>query len=229
MNYIDSEILISHGVTVSDLYLGAFELKMKAEQLVREGKNADRLYESEYRIISALAEMEDPASMILLGEMLQGGRAPYEDGDPVLKAMDVWLKAAKKGEARGYTNIGLVYLHRAVPGGGDNFGSVTYDPEKALNYFRLGYDNGDSKAGRHIGLCYRDGIGTHPDPQLAYLWFCRAAQRNDSTARYLKAECLYYGNGVTQNRQQALEIMKELIAQNAHDAAKAHDFIQKNQ
>ena len=229
MEKVDWELLEKHGVTVRDLYDGAFQIKMKAEELVREGKNADQLYESEYRIISALSEMGDPSSMILLGEMMQGGRTPEKDTDAaVRKAMELWLNAAEKGEARGYTNLGLICLHRGVPGGGDSFGDVEYDPKKALEYFLKGYENGDTKAGRHIGLCYRDGAGVEENEEMAYHYFCLAADRNDSTARYLKAEALYYGYGTVQNKEAAFEIMKELVKEQAHDAGKAAEFLENH-
>lgn len=225
MNSIDGKILESHGVTVSDLYEGAFQIKMKAEQLTREGKDATDLYRKEYRIISSLVEMGDPASMILMGEMLQGRKLPEFEEDSVRKAMSLWQKAATRGEARGYTNIGLVYLHRSVPGGGNWFSDVEYDPEKAFECFLKGYEHGDSKAGRHVGLCYRDGLGTQKDEKMAYRYFCLAAERNDSTARYLKAECLYDGAGVEQNKEEALRIMRQLVEDRAHDADKAMEFI----
>lgn len=229
MNTIDWKKLSESEITIRDLYQGAFQIKMKAEQLTREGKNSDDLYRSEYHIISALSQIGDPASMILLGEMLQGNKVPgLNVEDPVKEAVELWQKAADNGEARGYTNIGLVYLHRSVPGGGNNFENIEYDRQKALGFFLKGYENGDSKAGRHIGLCYRDGIGTEADPVLAYDYFCKAAERHDSTARYLKAECLYYGKGVTQDKEQALKIMQELIDENAHDAPQAAEFIKSH-
>ena len=226
MNNTDWSILSRYDVTVKDLYDGAFQLKMKAEQLQKEGKDATELYASEYRIISALAEMGDPASMILLGELLQGGHCPeQEENQRVRKALQLWQKAAESGEARGYTNIGLVYLHRSVPGGGNSFGDVEYDPGKALSYFVKAYEKGDSKAGRHIGLCYRDGIGTKKDDEKAYQYFSFAAERNDSTATYLKAECLYHGKGTARDITAARQLMKKLVDNNAHDAYRAAEFL----
>ena len=228
MNNINWKILEEHKVTLRDLYEGAFQIKMKAEQLEREGKDNASLYESEYRIISALAEMGDSLSMLLLGEMLQGGKVPeLSMENPVRRAMELWQEAAENGEGRGYTNIGLVYLHRSVPGGGEDYGDVPYDPAKALACFHKAYDNGDSKAGRHIGLCYRDGIGSEPDDEKAYEWFCKAAERNDSTALYLKAECLFNGTGVDADREQCLKIMNKLVSDHAHDADKAQEFMAK--
>ncbi|MBE6125328.1 MAG: sel1 repeat family protein [Erysipelotrichaceae bacterium] len=229
MSSIDGRLLERNNVTTEDLYQGAFWIKMKAEQLLREGKNADFLYQSEYRIVSALTEMGDPASMILLGEMLQGGRTPEKDMVTAVRmAMDIWQKAGEKGQARGYTNIGLVYLHRSVPGGGNESGDVEYDPEKALEYFMKGYEKGDSKAGRHIGLCYRDGLGTEKNAEMAYHYFSLAADRKDSTARYLMAEALYNGFGTQQDRDAAKEIMKKLVEDKAHDADKAAEFLKNH-
>ena len=227
MSNIDWKILDKQGVSIKDLYEGAFLIKMKAEELLREGKNADELYESEYRIISSLSQMGDPSAMILLGEMLQGRKVKsLSVNDPTIKAMELWREAAEKGEARGYTNIGLLYLHKPIPGGGEDHTNVEYDPEKALSYFLKAYELGDSKAGRHIGICYKDGIGTKTDPEKAYEWFCKAADRNDSTARYLKAECIYYGKGVEEDKEKALKLMKELACQSAHDSQKAAQFIE---
>lgn len=226
MSSIDWKVLESHGVTIEDLYAGAFQIKMKAEQLQRDNKDASELYAREYRIISALAEMGHAPALALLGEMLQGGRTPEKDNKAaVRKALEVWQQAGEKGKARGYTNIGLVYLHRSVPGGSDYYGDVEYDPESAFAYFMKGCENGDSKAPRHIGLCYRDGLGTEKNLEKAYQYFCLAAERNDSTAAYLQAECLYEGLGVEQDREKALAIMKQLVERKAHDAEKAAQFL----
>ena len=227
MNCIDPDLFARHAVTIEDIYQGAFQIKMKAEELSRQKKDPTRLYQSEYRLICALSDLKHGPSMLLMGELLQGGKIEEIRSIPerIEKAVLIWEEAACLGQPTGLTNIGLLYLHKTIPGGGDDHGEIPYDPEKAFSYLVKAYEAGDSKAGRHIGLCYRDGIGVEKDPEKAYDYFDKAAARNDSTAKYLKAECLYYGHGVEKDENTAISIMEQLISENAHDADKAKEFL----
>ena len=100
-------------------------------------------YEREYRVALAASAFGNADAMLYLGEMYQGSyiEAARSSADPVQDAVSWWNKAAESGVARGYMNIGLLYMHETVPGGGDSFGSIPYDPVTAAEYYEKGADD----------------------------------------------------------------------------------------
>jgi hypothetical protein len=160
--------------------------------------------------------------MLWLGELYQGDKveAAHEAEDPVAIAIDWWTKAAENGQPRGYANIGLLYAHESVPGGGDAYGNVEYNEETAFEYYVKATEAGDSKAPRYVGLCYQDGKGVEADEEKALENFKLAAERNDSTGIVYYANYLLEGRGCEQDIDAALSLYQSIVDNNGHDITK---------
>ena len=132
------------------------------------------------------------------------------------EAVKLWEQAMEMGDGKSATNLGLLHLHKPIPGAG-KFGELEYDEEKALELFKKGYEFGDMKAGRHIGLAYKEGRGTKKDAAKAFEWFSIAAQRGDSSAKLFMADAILTGDGTDQNVEDAIERYKALVECKGHD------------
>lgn len=223
----EANILEQYGIGADDLECAVLAIKEQAERAERslggqamhlQTKSVAEMFETEYRLAQLCADMGNAQCCLLIGELLQGGKVKAPEGcDGVAEAMKWWEKGAEAGMERCYTNIGLISLHKPIPGGGKSFGSVPYDEEKAFNCFVKAYELGDKKAGRHVGLCYFDGIGTQKDEEKAFGYFSAAMERGDSTATLYVADCLLKGTGTAQDTAKAIEIYKHLHEIGGHD------------
>lgn len=207
------DVIEAAGITVDDLEAVALYYKN-----LSESGEADE-YETEYRFALAAAEFGSCEAMLWLGELYQGDKveAAHEEEDPVAVAIEWWLKAVENDQPRGYTNIGLLYEHKSVPGGGEAYGNIEYSEETAFEYYLMGSDAGDMKAPRYIGLCYQDGIGVEADEEMAFEYFKLAAERGDSTGLVYYANYLLEGRGCEQDVDAAIALYQEIVDTNGHD------------
>lgn len=204
-----------------DFAFAARLCKMEGEKLERRGKKekSAECFERAYRFAGAAASQGHAGSLCMMAELIQGEKVSVagEEEDPVAAAVKLWEQAAEKGEARGFLNIGLLYLHKSIPGGGKNYGSIPLDPEKALAYMQKASDAGDMKAPRNLGVCYREGNYVPKDEAKAYHYFEEAMKRGDSSGKLFCAEDLLTGNGVQQDVNRAIRLYEELFKEAGHD------------
>lgn len=208
--------LADAGLTMEDIQEAGRYYKSASESGAIDG------WESEYRFALAAASLGSGDAMLWLGELFQGDKieAAHEADDPVAIAMEWWEKAANYGQPRGLANIGLLYRHESVPGGGPAYGNVEYDEVKAFEYFVKSAENGDSKAPRYVGLAYQDGIGVEVDEAKAFEFFELAAERNDSTGKYLYAMYLLQGKSCDQDVEKAIALLDEQVVNKEHELTK---------
>ncbi len=201
------DIIAEAGITADDLEAAALYFKNNNE------------FESEYHFALAAAALGSGEAMLWLGELYQGINVEdaKEADDPVAVAIDWWTKAAENGQPRGYANIGLLYAHEFIPGGGTEYGDIEYDEDKALEYYLMATEAGDSKAPRYVGLCYQDGVGVDVDEEKAFEYFKLAADREDSTGIVYYADYLLAGRGCEQDIDAALALYQNIVDTNGHD------------
>jgi len=209
-----SDILSVSGLTGADFENAASYYKSQSE-------HGHDMYALEYKFALAASELGSREAKLWIGEMYQGGHVSGVTGDAAVQtAVEWWNKAADAGQPRGYTNIGLLYLHTSIPGGGDNFGSFPVDYDKALEYLVKATDAGDMKAPRNLGLMYAKGQGpVKQDDAKAAEYFEKAAKLNDSTGIMYFADYLLAGKGVAQNTAEALSLYQKIVDTKGHDIA----------
>lgn len=154
------------------------------------GLDADNYYDMELKLAKLGAALGNGELALWVGEIYQGGHvAGLSETDAVNTAIEWWEKAGELGRPRGWTNIGLLYEHAVIPGGGSNYGNIEYNLNTALEYLKKADEAGDSKAPRYIALAY-DSNG---DYENALAYFEKAVSLNDVTANYYAG--LHYLNG----------------------------------
>jgi|GEM_PF-2239821 len=139
-----------------------------------------------------------------------------------LCAAELLDKAGKQAtDSKEYCMLGLSYLHKVFPGMDKSLREVPYDPAKAIAYLKMSFDLGDRKAGRYLGLCCQEGVGTKKNEQEAYAYFYAALERGDDTSALLCADYLLDGKIVPQNIERALKLCCGVGERHGHDAANA--------
>ncbi|TIC85626.1 tetratricopeptide repeat protein [Nocardioides sp. GY 10127] len=208
------DILKVSGLTATDFENVALIYKTESQE-------GDDQYALELKFAKAAAALGSANAMLWMGEMYQGEHIGVTGRRAVQIAIRWWNLAAEAGMPRGWANIGLLYMHNTVPGGGDNFAGIPLDNTVAFSYMLKASDAGDSKAPRYLGLMYQDGTGVGQDDAKAAQYFELASDRGDSTGRLYYADYLLAGTGVDQDVEGAIALYKALVDDEAHDIATA--------
>lgn len=142
-------------------------------------------------LLHPLAEQGVPAAQYTLGQMYRHGRGFVLSLPEALP----WLQQAA---AAGYppAQIALGEMHEAGEG-------VTQDLDVAEQWFRKAADSGSAQGQLHLGVHY---IRINPgrDFAKAATWLKLAAQQNEAEAQYFLARLFLDGNGVEQDRAEAM-------------------------
>lgn len=197
------DVMEEYGITSEDVQFVANIFKQINEGN-DPGLSETDYYETELKFAKLGADMGNGELALWVGEIYQGGHvADVDENESIEKAFEWWEHAAELGQPRGWTNIGLIYAHRTVPGGGDNFGDIELDKDTALAYLKKADDAGDTKAPRYIAFTYEDA----EDYENALAYYTKAAELNDTTAKYYAGKYYYEGLGTEVNYESALELL----------------------
>ena len=86
------------------------------------------------------------------------------------------------------------------------------DYEKAVEWFSKAAEQGNAKAMRRLGVCYKHGYGVEKDGVTAKEWYAKAipglqylAQLGDADAQYGLGACYDRGEGVMHDSGKAVE------------------------
>ncbi|WP_346990413.1 tetratricopeptide repeat protein [Bacteroides caccae] len=139
-------------------------------------------------------------------------------GKDLKLAIEFYEKAAEKGCADAYTNIGKIYeteqpelitqkLVKIKLKDAANAASILWD--EAIKYHQLAAEKGSAMGAYNLGIAYNSGLlGLAIDYEEATKWFRRATELgykravNDLAVRYIN------GIGIPQNKRVGLELMK---------------------
>jgi len=164
-------------------------------------------YDIELKLAKLGAAMGKGELALWVGEIYQGGNVSgLEEDEAVNTAIEWWEKAAEIGQPRGWTNIGLLYAHKGIPGGGENFGSIEQDDAVALEYLTKASDAGDTKAPRYLAQFYEAGRGSDVNYEKALQYYLVAVELGDITAKTSAANLYFEGKGTEQDYEKALEL-----------------------
>ena len=100
----------------------------------------------------------------------QRGIEAHKRGD-YASAFIEWKSLAEKGDARGQSNLALMYRQgRGVP----------QDYKTALKWFRLAAEQEEANAQTRLGVMYDKGLGVPQDYKAALKWYRLAAEQKAS-------------------------------------------------
>jgi hypothetical protein len=114
------------------------------------------------------------------------------------KGFRLTKKAAKQDLPLAAYDLGVLYKY----GNG-----VNQNLKKAANWFRKGYNLGNSKAAYSLGYMFLKGFGgENQDYKKAVKWFKKS---DYPMAKHWLAVCYYFGYGVKQNKLKAKRLLEE--------------------
>jgi TPR repeat protein len=85
------------------------------------------------------------------------------------------------------------------------------EPSTALQWYEKAAELGNEQAKVQSGLMLANHHTT-TDDKKAVEYFASAAESGDGTAKYLLAECYYYGKGVVPDQKKAVSLLEEAAA-----------------
>lgn len=200
--------LSEYDITVEDIEYVANIFKQTNEGNDNGLISGEDYYEEELKYAKLGAAMGDAELALWVGEIYQGMHVEgLTEEESVEMAIEWWNKANEMGQPRGLTDIGLLYAHNKVPGGGEYFGNIEQDDAKAIEYFTEACELGDLKAPRYLAQFYEEGRGCDIDYAKALEYYTIAADLDDITAQ----ECVgvYYlkGNGTDVDYDKAIDYL----------------------
>jgi hypothetical protein len=142
------------------------------------------------------AEAGDLDAMVEYARALREGDGVDADLDEAMH----WLeRAAEEKHDAAYAALGECYLT------GEGAES---DDKRAVKFFELAADR-DGHAAWRLGDCHFYGWGVPENAKTAVEWYSRAISLEDhAEAKARLAECLYLGEGITQDRTRAFELLR---------------------
>ena len=197
------EVLAQYGIGSEDVQFIAniFKQYNEGNDL---GLKAEDYYDTELKLAKLGADLGNGELALWVGEIYQGGHVEgISEAEAVQTAIEWWEKAAALGQPRGWTNIGLLYEHASIPGGGKNYGDIELDMDKALEYLLKADEEGDTKAPRYLAFLYEEA----EDYENALAFFMKAAGLGDITANYYTGQYYLEGKGTEMDYEKAFEYL----------------------
>ena len=200
-----AQVLAGYDITPQDVQFIAniFKQYNEGNDL---GLKAEDYYDTELKLAKMGADMGIGELALWVGEIYQGGHVEgISEAEAINTAIEWWEKAADLGQPRGWTNIGLLYEHNTIPGGGSLFGDIEVDMDKAVEYITRADEAGDTKAPRYLGFLYESA----EDYENALAYFEKAAGIGDVTANYYAGKYYLEGLGTELNYETAIEYLNK--------------------
>ena len=113
------------------------------------------------------SDMCNEQAAFALGQIYYNGTAVSKSID---KALEYFLISFAYGNKNAAFNIGVIYYSKN-------------DPEKSLEFYKIGAESGDSMAQNNLGTMYQNGQGVAQDYAEAVKWYRKAAEQGEAEAK----------------------------------------------
>lgn len=131
------------------------------------------------------------------------------------------MRAAKKGDARAQSALGLMYQEGL---------GIEQDDKKAGKWFKKAAEQGRADAQTFLGMLYCQGRGVEKDFTIARKWFEKAAIAGNVDAQTFLGNLYYKGIGVAKDDIKAgYWLQKAAIAGDTDAQATLNDMLDSNQ
>lgn len=157
---------------------------------------------TEFQNIISQTESNDKADAYFhMGWMYENGLGVELNTE---KALENYMRAAELGQSQAQFILGHAY----------NAGSLglTRSTKDSLQWYaKAANEGGDKDACYNLGVAYLNGISPDlkPNSELARNWFQVGAQLGSVESAYALAALYYEGNGVPQDTQKAMSLLKQ--------------------
>ncbi len=150
-------------------------------------------HEKAFRYFIQAAQKDNPRGWEWAGYCLYEGKGTPQNREAALRWYE---KAAEKELYNSYYMLGMIY----------GYDKTLFDYEKAVFCFEKSAELGQTDALIKLGKIYLEGLGDIvPNQEKAFDSFYKAAKADNILGCEWTAYCYYWGYGVQQNKQEALQ------------------------
>ncbi len=209
-----------------------------------DGKYTSPDFETGLKWLKLSAAQQHPDALNQLGLYYEWGVDNLEKD--YLKAYDLYLQAAKRGNRNAQFNLsallmrkntslhnteqGIYWLEQAAENEDSDaqyslaqylIKSEKHDADthhKIVYWLKRAADNGNKTSQYTLAVSYLKGIYTELNLEKAYYWFHEAAKKGDAASQFNVALMLDQGEGVKADADKAIEWYKKAAEQNEHGA-----------
>lgn len=139
----------------------------------------------------------DARATLRLAERFENGDGVHQDD---CEALRLYRAAADTGLADAQFALGLAHAGQRL--------GLTEDYAEAVRWFWRAAEQGDPRAQREIGLCFKTGKAAPHDPAEAVRRFRVAADGGDARAFFHLGECCADGLGVARDQAEAIRCFR---------------------
>lgn len=187
----------------------------------------EECYELALKFYECVAEQRHGLALNNLGALYSEGRFVEKDTQ---KAIDYYIKSAECGCTEACCNLGYYYLY----GRNDEV-----DYKKAFEYFSKGAILGnDANCCYKLGDMYMYGDYVEENPNIAFNFYLRSAKileeygctyedEFESDINYRIGKCLYYGNGVAEDKSLACNYLEDALNGYKNRTHDAYNYVEK--
>ena len=150
---------------------------------------------------SRAASLGSVSAMVELGQIYASGYGTTVDPE---RAFQYFQDAADRGSGAAMRDVGRFLLS----GNG-----LAPQPEAGLAWFYKAADQGDAGAMIELASIYQNGYSVPRDPAEAAKWMERAVELDSTDGKYMLGKALIEGDGVTPDRERAIDLLREATAE----------------
>jgi hypothetical protein len=126
------------------------------------------------------------------------------------KFVDDFAQADVEEEISGESDKLQIQLQFAIAGSFADPKSKVYDAREAAKWYELASESGEAWAMLSLAFLYQEGRLGHPDPENAFNWFKKAAEKGHHNLGWANVSiCYERGLGVVADHAKAAEIWKQ--------------------
>jgi len=152
-------------------------------------------------VVKQKAKSKVPDAQYTLAFMYLVGDGVAKDGAEEVR----WYRAAAATSPRAAFMLSLMYHYGE---------GVPQKPAEAVRLMRIAAERGDVRAQYYMGTFYFQGVCSQVDRQAAAAWFRKSAVAGYAEAQLAYGMVLLSGDGVTQDKAQAIEWLSKAAQQN---------------
>jgi len=183
--------------SAGDDYRAVVLLKILEKGSRGERKDRERVV----AVVKQKAKSKVPDAQYTLAFMYLIGDGVPKDGSEEVR----WYRAAATKSPRAAFMLSLMY----------HFGEgVPQKPAEAVRLMRIAAERGDVRAQYYMGTFYYQGVCSQVDRQAAADWFRKSAVAGYAEAQLAYGMVLLSGDGVVQDKAQAIEWLSKAAQQN---------------
>ncbi|MBR6042452.1 MAG: sel1 repeat family protein [Paludibacteraceae bacterium] len=169
---------------------------------LKTGNNTSTGIKDKQQALRMQAEQGDANAQYELGSYYKWKKSDNKT------AFEWFTKAAEQGHAKAQKEVAYYYYEGKI---------VDQSYEKYIEWMTKSANQGNADAQHRLGRFFDEGAdGVPQNYELGAMWLTKAAEQGDTESAYYLAEHYYWGNGVPEDNEKAIEWFKKAAEGDVH-------------